>query len=76
MDFYHYDAYAQLRSKIVRGFRRDLPDAEQFVQRGLVDPNRFLELVRRMPLPEYARYPNLSRLSVLAAIEEFLSGIQ
>src|SRR5712672_3202807 len=32
--FYHYDPYAQLFSKIVRGFERDLEDARNFVSSG------------------------------------------
>ncbi len=76
VDFYHYDPYAQLLSKIVRGFRKDLLDAEQFVRRDLVDPREFLELVRQVPNSAYAKYPNLSRSSVLAAVEEFLTGFE
>jgi hypothetical protein len=72
VDFYHYDPYAQLFSKIVRGFRKDLLDAEQFVRRGLVDPRRFDELVRQIPESAYTRYPNLSRTAILAAVGDFL----
>ncbi|MFQ5689060.1 MAG: hypothetical protein ACE5HQ_02145, partial [Gemmatimonadota bacterium] len=75
VEFYHYDPYAQLLSKIVRGFRQDLLDAEQFVTSGMVDPRRFLELVRAIPDSAYARYPNLSRDSVRAAVDEFVSKI-
>jgi hypothetical protein len=30
ISFYHYDPYAQILSKIVRGFQRDLDDAQHF----------------------------------------------
>ncbi len=60
----------------VRGFRKDLLDAEQFVKSGMVDPPRFRELVETIPDSAYARYPNLSRDSVLAAVEEALSKIE
>lgn len=76
IDFYHYDPYAQLLSKIVRGFRKDLVDAERFVESGMVDPGRFRELVRRIPESAYVRYPNLSRDSVEAAVDEVLSKIE
>jgi hypothetical protein len=76
VDFYHYDPYAQLLSKIVRGFRKDLLDAEQFVRSGMVNPGRFRELVRQVPDSAYARYPNLSSSSVRAVVEEFLSTIE
>lgn len=75
VDFFHYDPYAQLLSKIVRGFRKDLLDAERFVESGMVDPGRFRELVREIPDSAYARYPNLSRDSVLAAVDEVLSNL-
>lgn len=76
VEFYHYDPYAQLLSKLVRGFRKDLLDAEQFVRSGMVDPRRFLELVRRIPDSAYARYPNLSSRSVRAVIEDFLATVE
>lgn len=66
--------YAQTLSKIVRGFRKDLRDAERFVESGMVDPDRFRALVRAIPESEYARYPNLSPDSVAAAVDDFLSG--
>lgn len=75
VDFFHYDPYAQLLSKVVRGFRKDLIDAEHFVKSGMVEPDRFRELVRDIPEAAYARYPNLSRESVLAAVEEVLSKV-
>ena len=76
VDFYHYDPYAQLLSKVVRGFRKDLLDAEHFVRSGMVDPGRFRELVRGIPDSAYARYPNLSHDAVLAAVEDFFSEIE
>lgn len=75
IDFYHYDPYAQLLSKIVRGFRKDLLDAGNFVESGMVAPRRFQELVRGIPDSAFARYPNLSRDAVLTAVEDFLSEI-
>ncbi len=36
IDFFHYGPCAQLLSKIVRGFRKDLLDAEQFLRSGMV----------------------------------------
>ena len=72
-EFFHYDPYAQLLSKIVRGFRKDLLDAQSFLASGMVDAGRFLELVRAIPESAYARYPNLSRDSVLSAVEDFLA---
>jgi hypothetical protein len=73
VDFFNYDPYAQTLSKIVRGFRQDLLDAGQFMASKMVDPQQFLELVTEIPASAYARYPNLSRDAVLAAVEGFLS---
>ena len=71
--FYHYDPYAQAFSKIVRGFQRDLDDAEQFLRSGMVDPRRFRSLVAAIPDSTYARYPSLSRAGVEAAVDTFLA---
>lgn len=73
VSFYHYDPYAQLLSKLVRGFRQDLVDAESFLYSGLVDAERFRSLVSDVGERAYAKYPNLSRSMVLGAVEDFLS---
>lgn len=72
--FFHYDPYAQLLAKIVRGFEQDLADAARFLDDGLVDAERFAELVRGIPDGEYAKHPNLSRSMVESAVEDFLRG--
>jgi len=72
--FYHYDPYSQLLSKVVRGFARDVHDAAQFVSSGMVDPERFADLVHRIPAKAYAKYPSLSRKAVLAAVDAFVAG--
>ena len=71
--FYHYDPYAQLLSKVVRGFQRDLEDARNFVSSGTVNPEQFRELVAGIPDASYARYPSLSRAGVERAVDHFLS---
>ena len=40
VSYYNYDPYAQVLSKVVRGFERDLDDARQFEQSGMVDPEK------------------------------------
>ena len=72
--FYHYDPYAQLLSKVVRGFSRDLQDAESFLASGMVEAERFRALVQQIPDTAYAGYPSLSPQSVLEAVGDFLSG--
>lgn len=73
--FYHYDPYAQLFSKVVRGFRKDLLDAESFVDSRMVDADRLRALVHDIPEAAYARYPALSRGAVLEAIDGFLGSL-
>ncbi len=73
--FYHYDPYAQLFSKVVRGFQRDLDDARKFMDSGMVNPQKFRALVAAIPDSAYARYPNLSRIGINNALETFLTEI-
>ena len=73
--FYHYDPYAQILAKVVRGFQRDIEDARKFVSSGMVDPARLLTLVEAIPDAAYARYPSLSRTAVGRALTDFLAEI-
>jgi hypothetical protein len=70
--FYHYDPYAQLLSKVVRGFQRDLEDARKFIEAGMVDPQQFRSLVAVIPDSAYAKYPSLSKGGIENAVETFL----
>lgn len=71
--FFHYDPYSQLFSKLVRGFRQDLEDAESFLSEGLVESERFRSLINEIPKAAYSKHPALSRTAILDAIDEFLS---
>jgi hypothetical protein len=73
VSFYHYDPYAQLLTKVVRGFVRDVEDARRFVHDGLVDGEQFRALVAAIPDAAYARYPRLSRTGVERAVAAFLA---
>lgn len=73
--FLHYDPYAQVLSKIVRGFERDLDDAKHFVRSGLVEPERLRALVAAIPESTYARYPALSPSTVQQAVGAFLDEL-
>lgn len=75
VSFYHYDPYAQLLSKVIRGFARDLTDAKAFVTSGMVDPDRFGKLVQSIPEALYAKYPRLSSAAVRAAVDDFVSSL-
>jgi len=75
VSFYHYDPYAQVLSKLVRGFDRDLDDAGHFVSSRMVEPKRLQSLVDAIPGAAYAKYPALSADAVSAAVADFLSGL-
>ena len=73
VSFYHYDPYAQAFAKIVRGFRRDVEDAGQFIRTGMVEPDRLRSLVAQIPESAYSRYPSLSPASVTKAVADFVA---
>ena len=73
VSFFHYDPYSQLFSKLVRGFRQDLVDAENLVSEGLVEPEKFQSLTREIPRQAYSKYPSLSRRAILDAVDEFFA---
>lgn len=73
VSFYHYDPYAQLLSKVVRGFNRDMQDVRSFLDSGMVDAERFRALVDDIPDTAYSKYPALSRHAVREAVDDFLS---
>jgi hypothetical protein len=75
VSFYHHDPYEQAFSKIVRGFDRDLEDARAFVASGMVDPFGLRDLVHRIPVKSFAKYPALSRGSVVAAVDDFIEEL-
>ena len=72
VSFFHYDPYAQVLAKVVRGFERDMLDARAFLKSGMVEPARLRALVEAIPASAYAKYPSLSRAAVLQAVEAFL----
>ena len=76
VSFYHYDPYAQILSKIVRGFERDLDDAHNFIRSGWVDSQKLRNLIENIPESAYSKYPNLSRGAVSEAVDAFLSSLE
>ena len=75
VSYYHYDPYAQVLSKVVRGFVRDLEDARRFVRSGMVESSRLRDLVEGIPAAVYSKYPNLTGHAVRQAVEGFLSTL-
>lgn len=75
VSFYHYDPYAQVFSKIVRGFERDLQDGRAFVTNAMVDPAVLRDLMEGIPESAYAKYPNLTGGAVVAAVKDFITSL-
>src|SRR5437867_13020763 len=66
--FLHYDFYAQALAKIERGHTLDQQDVHEMIQRGLVKPQRLLELFTAVEGQLY-RYPALDGPSFRSAVE-------
>jgi hypothetical protein len=74
IDFYHFDPYSQALAKLERGHAKDLEDVRALRQRGLVTPERALELFRRIE-PELYRFPAIDPARFRRAVaEEFARG--
>lgn len=58
LSFYHYDFYSQALSKIQRGHVKDLGDVDAMLERGLITPERALELLEAIE-PELYRFPEV-----------------
>ncbi|HXI03073.1 MAG TPA: hypothetical protein VNI57_07835 [Candidatus Saccharimonadales bacterium] len=70
--FRRYDPYEQRWSKVVRGFNRDVQDAESFIRSGMAEPELFLSLVNGIPAKSFAKYPTLTRQAVMDAVNDFV----
>lgn len=66
--FLHYDFYAQALAKIERGHQIDLQDVHELIARGLVEPQRLLELFSAIENQIY-RYPAVAGPSFRSAVE-------
>lgn len=74
LGFYHYDFYAQVLSKLQRGHDKDLADARAFVERGLVELHRLVELFEAIE-PELFRYPAIDPGTFRRAVEAFVADV-
>ena len=69
--YYHYDPCSQALAKIERGHAQDLADVAQFLDRGLVEPQRLLELFDAVE-PRLYRYPAVDPPSFRKRLDEAL----
>jgi len=70
VEFYHYDPYGQVLSKLQRRHDRDLKDARAFWRSGLIQKKGLREMFAIIK-PQLIRYPAVDPASFEAAIMEF-----
>lgn len=68
LTFLHYDFHAQALAKIERGHMLDQQDVREMIKRGLVAPDRLLELFRSIEAELY-RYPAIDASTFRRAVE-------
>jgi len=78
VDFFHYDAYTQVLSKLERGHEQDLEDARAFVARGLVEPAKLRELFSRIreDLDSQTRYVGIDPEALDEKVRAFLASVE
>lgn len=72
VQFFHYDIYAQILSKVARGFDKDLNDARKMLENK--DANKLQELFNSIR-PHLVRYPALDEKALSSKVDHFLSTI-
>ena len=73
VQFFHYDAYSQILSKIARGFEKDLADARKMM--GACDPRKLRNLFEAVR-PGLVRYPAIDEKPLSDKVERFLGTWQ
>lgn len=74
VDFYHFDFYTQVLSKLERDHAKDRIDVASMVRVGLVEPARLLELYDQLTPEQLNRYPSIEPASVRTAIVRLLEN--
>lgn len=72
VSFYHYDEYAQVMSKVARGFEKDLADARNMMIGK--DPEKLLELFEAIR-SDLVRYPAVDEKAIRNKIDSFLQSL-
>lgn len=73
VDFFHYDLYSQVLSKVLRGHQKDISDARAFVNLGKVDLSRLASLFQEIE-SELIRYPAIDAASYRKRVEDFIES--
>lgn len=71
IDFYHYDFYGQVLSKVERDLDKDRTDVEWMLRAKLVEPARLLELFREVE-PQLVRFPAINPVSLRERLERLV----
>ena len=71
ISFHHYDPYAQVLAKIERGHRKDLLDAREMMDTGLVEASELVRLFEQIE-PLLYKYPAIEPRSFRRAVEDFV----
>jgi len=74
VEFFHYDFYGQVMSKITRGHRHDLTDASEIIRLGKVDVGK-LSLLFEEIQPNLVRYPAINPAVLRERFEAFISEL-
>ena len=74
VDFFHYDLYSQVLSKVLRGQGTDLADAKGFFYYGKLDA-AFLGKLFRQVVPEMKRYPAIDVDSFRRNLDAFVRSL-
>ena len=71
LDFYHYDLYSQLLSKIERGHEQDTADVREILSRGYVERSKAFDLFAAIE-PELYRFPAIDPATFRRRVEQAL----
>jgi hypothetical protein len=71
IDYFHYDFYAQVLSKIERSHTRDLEDVQAMLRRDLVEPRKLLEIYNAIERDLF-RYPAVNPATFREAVERII----
>lgn len=70
LDFFHYDPYGQALAKPLRGFDRDLRDAEALRARGLIDSAKLRQMFALIE-SNLIRYPAIDSSVFRESVNDF-----
>ena len=73
--FHHVDPYAQALAKIERSHARDVEDVIELGRRGLIEPDRLLELHAGIE-GQLFRYPAVDPASFRQAVEQMATALR